>query len=117
MNACGNFEILNLPYLSPYIAISISIFFGIVTSSATSLEEYCKRAVELGHGIISSLEHGWQGHYIECHQLAAKYNLKFLFGVEAYWVKDRFYVDENGRKDGANCHICLLAMNENGRQE
>ena len=87
-----------------------------VSDSATSLEEYCKRAVELGHGIISSLEHGWQGHYIECHQLAAKYNLKFLFGVEAYWVKDRFYVDENGRKDGANCHICLLAMNENGRQ-
>lgn len=87
-----------------------------VSDSATSLEEYCKRAVELGHGIISSLEHGWQGHYIECHQLAAKYNLKFLFGVEAYWVKDRFYIDENGHKDGANCHICLLAMNENGRQ-
>ena len=87
-----------------------------VADSATSYEEYCQRAVELGHGIISSLEHGWQGHYIECHQLAEKYNLKFLFGTEAYWVKDRFYLDEKGHKDGANCHICLLAMNENGRQ-
>lgn len=81
-----------------------------VPDSTTSYEDYCKRAVELGHGIISSVEHGWQGHYIECHQLAEKYGLKFLFGTEAYWVKDRH------EKDGNNCHICLLAMNENGRQ-
>ena len=87
-----------------------------VADSATSIEDYCKRAVELGHGIISSVEHGWQGHYIECHQLAEKYGLKFVFGTEAYWVKDRLALDENGHKDGKNCHICLLAMNENGRQ-
>lgn len=88
----------------------------IVSDSTTSYEEYCKRAVELGHGIISSVEHGWQGHYIECHQLAQKYGLKFLFGTEAYWVKDRLFCDEYEHKDGSNCHICLLAMNENGRQ-
>lgn len=87
-----------------------------VSDSGTSYEDYCKRAVELGHGIISSVEHGWQGRYIECHQLAEKYGLKFLFGTEAYWVKDRLALDENGHKDGKNCHICLLAMNENGRQ-
>lgn len=87
-----------------------------VADSATSLEDYCKRAVELGHGIISSVEHGWQGHYIECHQLAEKYGLKFVFGTEAYWVKDRLALDENGHKDGKNCHIVLIAMNENGRQ-
>ena len=87
-----------------------------VADSATSLEEYCIRAKELGHGIISSLEHGWQGHYIECHQLAEKYGLKFVFGTEAYWVKDRLALDENGHKDGKNCHIVLIAMNENGRQ-
>ena len=87
-----------------------------VSDSATSYEDYCKRAVELGHGIICSLEHGWQGRYIECHQLAEKYGLKFVFGTEAYWVKDRFALDENGHKDGSNCHICILAKNENGRQ-
>lgn len=87
-----------------------------VADSATSIEEYCKRAKELGHGIISSVEHGWQGHYIECHQLAEKYGLKFVFGTEAYWVKDRLALDENGHKDGSNCHIVLIAMNENGRQ-
>ncbi len=87
-----------------------------VADSATSIEEYCKRAKELGHGIISSVEHGWQGHYIECHQLAEKYGLKFVFGTEAYWVKDRLALDENGHKDGKNCHIVIIAKNENGRQ-
>ena len=91
-------------------------------------EDYAKRASELGHGIITTMEHGYQGRYIEGYELAKKYNLKFVFGVEAYWVKDRQqiytenYVDEQGKektkeyKDGSNCHICIYALNENGRQ-
>lgn len=74
------------------------------------------------------MEHGWQGRYIEGYELAKKYNLKFVFGVEAYWVKERErvftenYVDDKGKektkqyKDGNNCHICIYALNENGRQ-
>ena len=81
-----------------------------VPDSATYNEDYAKRAVELGHGIISSVEHGTQGRYIEAYEYAKKYNLKFLFGTEAYWVKDR---KENDR---TNAHICLLAATENGRQ-
>ena len=73
-------------------------------------EDYAKRAVELGHGIISSIEHGWAGYYFETFELAKKYNLKFVFGAEAYWVKDR------KEQDKTNCHIVLLAKNENGRQ-
>lgn len=100
-----------------------------------SNEDYAKRAVELGHGIICIMEHGWQGRYIEGYELANKcFNfdedneeckkcggkcggcnnstipLKFVFGTEAYWVKNRY------EKDGFNCHICIYARNENGRQ-
>ena len=78
--------------------------------SVTSYEDYAKRAVELGHSILSSVEHGNQGRYIECYELANKYDLKFLFGTEAYFVKDR------KEKDSTNAHIVLLAKNENGRQ-
>lgn len=78
--------------------------------SAVMNEDYAKRAVELGHKIISSVEHGWQGYYYQTFELAKKYNLKFVFGAEAYWVKDRF------EKDKTNCHIILLAKNENGRR-
>ena len=73
-------------------------------------EDYAKRAVELGGGILSTMEHGYQGRYIEGYNLAKQYNLKFLFGAEAYWVKDRT------EKDKSNCHIFIGAKNENGRQ-
>ena len=78
--------------------------------SAVSNEDYAKRAVELGHKIISSVEHGWQGYYYETFELAQKYGLKFIFGTEAYWVKDRH------EKDKTNCHIVILAKNEKGRR-
>lgn len=65
----------------------------------------------MGHKIISSVEHGWQGYYYETFELAKKYNLKFIFGAEAYWVKDRH------EKDRTNGHIILLAKNENGRRK
>lgn len=73
-------------------------------------EDYAKRAVELGHSILSSCEHGWQGRYIECHDLAKQYGLKFLFSAEAYWVWDRH------EEDRSNCHIWIGAKNENGRE-
>ena len=79
--------------------------------SAASNEDYAKRAVELGHKVICSTEHGWQGKYHECFELAHKYNLKFVFGTEAYWVKDRY------EQDSTNCHIIILAKNEKGRRK
>lgn len=81
-----------------------------VPDSVATNEDYAKRAKELGHGIISTMEHGFQGRYIEGYELAKQYDLKFLFGTEAYWVKDRL------EKDNTNAHICLFARNENGRQ-
>jgi len=81
-----------------------------IGDSAEMPEAYAKRAVELGHKVISSVEHGWQGYYHQTFELAKKYNLKFVFGTEAYWVKDRF------EKDRTNNHIIILAKNENGRR-
>lgn len=81
-----------------------------ISDSVTKLEEYAKRAVELGHGILASTQHGWQGSMWETIKLARKYNLKPVIGAEAYWVKDRF------EQDRTNCHIAILAKNENGRK-
>lgn len=78
--------------------------------SPATYEQYAKRAVELGQHTLCSLEHGWQGKYHECREIALKYGLKFIFGTEAYWVLDRH------EKDKTNSHIVLLAKNENGRQ-
>lgn len=81
-----------------------------IADSVAVNEDYAKRAVELGHKVISSVEHGWAGYYFEAYELAKKYDLKFIFGTEAYWVKNR------QEKDRTNCHIVLLAKNENGRR-
>ena len=88
-----------------------SSYSNIYTADSSSMnEDYAKRAVQLGHKIISSVEHGFQGYYYETFELAKKYNLKFIFGAEAYWVKDRL------EKDRTNSHIILLAKSEIGRR-
>ena len=122
----------------------------LVTDCAASYEEYIKRASELGHNVISSVEHGYQGNYYVPYELVQKHNeklqqkvkegeisedqynkkkLKFIFGAEAYWVKDRLaeipkidkktgeVISGEYVKDRTNCHIILLAKNENGRQD
>lgn len=81
-----------------------------ISDSAARIRDYAERAAALGHGILSSVEHGWQGNYYECWKTAKKYDLKLLIGAEAYWVKDRT------EKDNTNAHICLLAKNEEGRR-
>lgn len=118
---------------------------------AASYEEYVERAVELGHKVISSVEHGYQGNYYVPYELVQKHNeklkkqvddgiitdtefqakkLKFIFGAEAYWVKDRIsetvpkkdkktgeIIPGEFTKDRTNCHIVLLAKNEEGRRD
>lgn len=73
--------------------------------------------------IYSTVEHGWQSAYFHIYDDLEKFNkknleknpnykpIKFVFGTEAYWVKDRF------EKDNSNCHIILLAKNDNGRKK
>lgn len=85
-------------------------------------KEYAKLADQGIPTIYSTVEHGWQGNYFKIYDDLENFNkkhsdnpnykpIKFVFGTEAYWVKDRF------GKDNSNCHIVLLAKNENGRKK
>ena len=74
-------------------------------------EEYMKRAAELGHTEYFTTEHGYQGNIFDVYTLCQKYNLKCVYGVEAY------YVDNRLEKDKGNYHIILIAMTENGRKQ
>lgn len=77
----------------------------------TSLEDYCKRAVELGHNTIFTTNHGTQANIFEAITLGEKYNLKVILGVESYYVEDRF------AKDKSNRHIILIALNNDGAKD
>ena len=72
------------------------------------LEEYCKRAVELGHNAIFTTNHGMQGDVFEATTLAKQYGLKLIIGAECYYVKDRH------EKDRSNNHIIIIALNDSG---
>ena len=67
--------------------------------------------------VYSCVEHGWAGNYFKIYDDIEKFNkknntnIKFVFGIEAYWVKDRL------TKDSSNCHIVILARNDNGRNQ
>jgi len=79
--------------------------------SAVTIEQYAKRAVELGQKSLSSCEHGFCGNVWQTKEIAEKYGLKWYVACEPYWVKDRHEADRT------NAHIILMAKNENGRQD
>ena len=79
-----------------------------LADSVVTNDDYACRAVELGHSVLSSCEHGNQGNYRKCALLAEKYGLRWRYVSEAYFVKDRH------EKDNTNCHIILAAKTAKG---
>lgn len=66
--------------------------------------------------IYTTLEHGWAGNYFKQYDDLEKFNkknstnIRWVYGAEAYWVKDRH------ESDRSNCHIVLLARTDKGRK-
>lgn len=66
--------------------------------------------------IYTTVEHGWAGNYFKQYDDLEKFNkknntnIRWIYGCEAYWVKNRY------EQDKSNCHIILLARNDNGRK-
>ena len=79
-----------------------------------SMEDYCKRAKELGHDAFFTTCHGLQGDIFQATTLAHQYDLKMIVGAELYYVPNRLSVDENGHKDRSNRHIIIIALNHDG---
>lgn len=79
-----------------------------IADSVVTNEDYAKRAVELGHQVISSCEHGTQGNYREAFSLAQKYGLKWRYAAEVYFVVNRH------EKDNTNAHMIVAAKTEKG---
>lgn len=76
--------------------------------SAMQYADYVNRALELGQQVVTSVDHGTQGNYRRLWQACQAAGLKFVYGVEAYWVKDRH------EQDKTNAHIILLAKSNEG---
>lgn len=81
------------------------------TDSIISIEDVAKRAVELGHSTLSTVEHGYAGNVFEYYDIAKQYGLKLVFGVEFYYVNNRF------DKDKTNAHLLIMARNNDGKRQ
>ena len=79
--------------------------------SVIKTEDLAKRAVAMGQKTISTVEHGYFGSIFDYYETAQEYGLKLIFGIEYYFVKDRF------DKDRTNSHLLVVAKNEEGRRE
>jgi len=79
--------------------------------SAESIENYAKKTQEYSGKCLFGGEHGSQGNVFLTYKVAEENGLKYRHSTEAYWVKDRF------EKDRTNCHIVLIAKNEEGRED
>ena len=73
--------------------------------------DYINRAKELGHTTYFTTEHGWGGNLWEAYSLCKENGLRCIFGVEAYYVDDRF------NQDKSNNHIILISKNFEGYKD
>lgn len=78
---------------------------------AETISAYAERNHDLGGKCLFSGEHGSQGNQFLVYKTAESSNLKYRHSTEAYWVKDRH------EKDRKNCHIILVAKNDEGRKD
>ena len=96
---------------------SYSSCFASFKDSHVAYKHYAARARELGQQVITSVEHGFQGNWPRCWEEALGdpdqdiAPLKYVYGVEAYWVADRT------QPDNTNAHILILARNHQGIRE
>ncbi len=73
------------------------------------IDDYLKKAKELGMRSIAITDHGNMFGAIEMYKKAIKNGIKPIIGIEAYVSEF-----EMERKDGRNFHLVLLAKNEKG---
>jgi len=102
-----------------------------ITDTIAKEEDYCKRAKELGHTTCFTVNHGVQGRIFDWMECAKKYDLKMIYGTEAYYVDDRqkeypvidpktndYKRDKKGniitQKDKSNRHLIIVARNNDG---
>ena len=106
--------------------------------SATSIQEFINHSDRYGRRLYFSTEHGYPGEWLYCYDICKqtqdeKYRnkigisnpVKFRYGAEVYWVKDRLaehteeFTDKHNEihtrnvRDNTNCHMVIIARNYN----
>ena len=79
--------------------------------SNAKIEDYAKRAVELGHTTLFTTNHGTMGDIPEAKTVSANYGLRCIAGIEGYIVPDPY------QKDKRNYHIVIIPRTNEARRK
>ena len=100
------------------VQIHVHNMVGSRLDGVASCEQYAERAYELGHKALACTDHGKLSAFWEHQQACSKFNIKPIFGVEAYitekLITTEIKKDKEKRVRGKNYHLILLAKNEVG---
>lgn len=77
---------------------------------AVQFDDYVDRARELGHDAVFTTNHGISTDVFYAYDKCKKNNLKMIFGIETYIVKD---IEENER----GRHMVMIALNKQGYKD
>lgn len=79
-----------------------------IADTIVKSEDYCNRAVELGHTMVFTTNHGVTGNIFDWMESSRQSGLKMVYGTEAYYVHNRL------EKDKSNRHLIVIARNNSG---
>ncbi len=74
-------------------------------------QNYIDRALELSHTTVFTTNHGCSSNVFEMYDLCKKNGLKCIYGMEMYYVDNRFKKDKN------NYHIIVIGLTKNAYYE
>ena len=78
------------------------------------VEDIVKRAKELNYSAVAITDHGEVGGHLELEKYAKQYDIKPIYGIEAYMCEDRFDKDKTKKRGQSTGHMVILAMNDQG---
>ena len=95
---------------SPFVHLHIHTDHSLL-DGVTKTSDYLKRTKELGMHAMAVTDHGNVSAHMELNLVSKTLEIKPIFGVETYIVKDATIHDGDNR---SNNHIVLLAKDEDG---
>ncbi|MGL4450452.1 MAG: PHP domain-containing protein [Sarcina sp.] len=79
--------------------------------------DYINRAIELGHDIVFSTEHGSNGNIYELTYQVKETNKKLGTKLKVASGCEFYYVDDMKEKDKKNYHLMVVALNNEGHRQ
>lgn len=81
-----------------------------------NIKDLMKQLAKWGHSAVAITDHGVVQAFPDAHEVAAKYGIKVIFGVEGYLTEEIKPKPGKNKNRSRSYHIIILAKNQTGLQ-